>query len=141
MKNPRKSAARLAVVQALYEMDIRDEIIRAASFRPDNKKIDKKFFEILVGEAPSRFETADAMIRESLAENWSFERLEAILKAVLRTAIAEFFLYPETPAPVIISEYVGIAARFFDSPAETGFVNAALDKISKRIRGGSPNAS
>ncbi len=77
----------------------------------------------------------DARIRACLSETVSFDQLDLTLKCILRAGIAEFYANPELDAPVIITEYVGIARSFYDR-MEVALVNAVLDKFGKVVRGG-----
>ncbi|MGJ8563683.1 MAG: transcription antitermination factor NusB [Alphaproteobacteria bacterium] len=143
--NPQKRrAARLSAVQALYQMDISQEpsknVVR--EFRnhrfghedePGMLVADEDFFEDIILGVVSRQADIDAMIAEHLSEKWTLKRLDMTLRAIMRAASYEIMCRPDVPAPVIIDEYVAVAADFFDG-SEPGFVNGALDKIAKKTR-------
>ncbi|HLK23197.1 MAG TPA: transcription antitermination factor NusB [Caulobacteraceae bacterium] len=139
-----RSVARLAAVQALYQMEtagtgaeavIRefaehrfDRDIDGASLAP----ADEAYFAELVRGVVAAQKRLDVAIRRRLAKGWRLERVDATLRALLR--VAAFELVGEgPPAPVVIDEYVEIAKSFFDGP-EPGFVNAALDAIARDER-------
>ena len=69
---------------------------------------------------------------EKHAQNWRMERMAAVDRNVLRTAVAEFLAYPKTPKPVIINEALEIA-RKFSTPESVTFINGVLDSVAKDI--------
>ena len=77
----------------------------------------------------------DPTVDELLAEGWRMARLDATVRAILRTGAFELFGRDDVPAKVVIDEYVDIANAFFDGP-EAGFINAALDKCARKARPG-----
>ena len=140
-----RSAARLAAVQALYQMEmegtplakllhefhqhrlgatIEDEIYEVA-------EID--FFDDIVSGADARREEIDGLISARLAEGWSLERLDRPMRAILRAGAYELVARADVPVATVISEYVDVAHAFYDK-RETGFVNGLLDAIAKEAR-------
>ena len=75
----------------------------------------------------------DRAIAGSLSENWKLERVDSILRAILRCAVFELVARRDVPAKVVIDEYVAVAGAFFGGD-EPGFVNGALDTIARRKR-------
>jgi len=75
----------------------------------------------------------DAAISQHLSDKWPLRRLDATLRALLRSATYELQKRPDVPALVIINEYMSIATEFF-SGKEPGMVNGVLDKIAKHTR-------
>jgi N utilization substance protein B len=140
-----RSAARLAAVQALYQMDI------VATPLPDilaefeshwmgqrvegdqYQKAEAAFFRDVVTGVVREQRAIDPLVDDVLAENWPLKRIEAILRAVLRAGAYELSHRADVPARVVISEYVDVAAAFLDRE-ETGMVNAVLDKLARRMR-------
>lgn len=130
-----RTAARIAVVQALYEQEINirhvdhdkkaHELAKANEF----KRINKKLFGEVLTKATEDIANIDERIKQNLSEEWSFERIGGVLRSILRAALAENEL-PEAKPKLIISEYVNIAGMFFDDK-ETGFVNGILAKMLK----------
>ena len=68
----------------------------------------------------------DRAIAASLSEKWKLERVDSILRAILRCGVFELVARRDVPAKVVIDEYVAVAGAFFGGD-EPGFVNAALD--------------
>jgi N utilization substance protein B len=66
------------------------------------------------------------------APNWKIERMATVDRNLLRTGVAEFLGYPQTPKPVIINEALEIARRF-SAPESVQFINAVLDAVGKDL--------
>jgi len=144
----RRTAARLAAVQAVYEMEMAERSADAVlhDFAADrwaavggeggpSRRIDPDaaFLGDLVRGTAGRLADLDGMIGPALSAEWPIERLEAVLRAILRVGAYELFARPDVPLRVIISEYVDIAHAFFDAK-EAGLVNAVLDRIGRVLR-------
>ena len=138
----RRSAARLAAVQALYSMEITgvtaEEALDEFRQRLDEPRgrmaaPDGDLVAFLVTGTTAEAEPLDAVIGRSLARDWSADRLEAVLRAILRAGAYEIKSRPQTPARVAISEYVDVAHAFYAGP-EPGLVNAVLDKVARELR-------
>jgi N utilization substance protein B len=140
-----RSAARLAAVQALYQMDIVATPLPNILAEFENhwigqqvegdqyRKAEAAFFRDIVMGTVREQRAIDPLVDEVLAENWPLKRVEAILRAVLRAGAYELSHRADVPARVVINEYVDVAAAFLDQE-ETGMVNAVLDKLARRTR-------
>jgi len=142
-----RRAARLAAVQALYQMEIAGSTTAQALSdfdtgklpRPDGDVLvgdiegDLDLFKTLVEKAVDRQLTLDRAIARHLSKGWKLERLDAVARAILRAGAAELEQRADIPVAVVIDEYVEIAKGFFDGP-EPGFVNATLDACAKDLR-------
>jgi N utilization substance protein B len=133
-----RSVARLAAIQALYQMELSGAGVEAvvrefAAHRFDRDlegerlaAADEVFFaELLRGVVADR-QNIDTRISAHLADGWRLERLDATVRAILRCGVFELGTIG-TPAQVAIDEYVEIAKSFFGQGPETGFVNGLLD--------------
>lgn len=141
-----RTVARLAAVQALYQMEISgvgvEAVVREFSdhrFETDLEgeplaEGDKAYFGDLVRGAVTDQVEVDRAIVKRLATGWRLERLDATLRAVLRAGAWELKARAEVPVEVLVDEYVEIAKAFFDE-AEAKFVNAALDGVARDVRG------
>src|SRR5919205_4539127 len=89
------------------------------------------FADDLFRVATDRVSEIDTLI-EKHAENWRMERMAAVDRNLLRTAVAEFIAYPKTPKPVIINEALEIA-RKFSTPESVTFINGVLDSVAKEM--------
>ncbi len=81
--------------------------------------------------ATLREEEVDALIQKH-AQNWRLERMPAVDRNLLRTAVAEMLGYPKTPAAVIINETLEIARRYA-APESIHFLNGVLDAIGREL--------
>ncbi|MBL6946147.1 MAG: transcription antitermination factor NusB [Rhodospirillales bacterium] len=146
-----RSAARLAAVQAIYEMELAersaDAVLREfaerrwdllAADRTAMESVsrldpDTAFLGELVRGVAERNSDLEGMISPALSSEWPLERLEAVLRAILKAGAFELFARSDVPVRVVISEYVDIAHAFFEGK-ETGLVNAVLDRIGRVLR-------
>ncbi len=135
-----RHAARLGAVQALYQMEMSgsgaEEVAREfAEHRFAELPVmpDEDFFGAVVTGVPQHQVEIDRAIAASLSEKWKLERVDSILRAILRAAVYELVARRDVPAKVVIDEYVAVAGAFFGAD-EPGFVNAALDTIARRKR-------
>jgi N utilization substance protein B len=147
-----RSAARLAAVQALYQMDIVATPLPNILAEFENhwighevegdqyRKAESAFFRDIVTGTVREQRAIDPLVDEVLTENWPLKRVEAILRAVLRAGAYELSHRADVPARVVINEYVDVAAAFLDQE-ETGMVNAVLDKLARRTRAAEFQAS
>ncbi|SMQ62824.1 NusB antitermination factor [Devosia lucknowensis] len=137
-----RGAARLAAVQALYQMDIgratlEDTLAQFGAFHLGREiegeqylPADADFFrQIVSGVAKHQLEV-DPAVDKALAEGWPIERVDATLRAILRAAAFELLRRKDIPARVVITEYVDVARAFYEDDA-SGLVNGALDSIAR----------
>ena len=139
----RRSAARLAAVQALYSMEITgvsaeqaiDEFRQRQEDEPKGRlaQPDGDLVTFLVHGATTEGPLLDEMIGHALARDWTVDRLEAVLRAILRAGAFELKARPQTPARVAITEFVDVAHAFYAGP-EPKMVNAVLDKVARVLR-------
>jgi transcription antitermination protein NusB len=140
-----RSAARLAAVQALYQMDLAqtdllDVIAEFNALRfgagaedPAFKDADRMFFADVLKGVVRRQREIDPMVDQQLAEGWRLTRIDSILRAILRGGTLELVERPDVPARVVITEYVNVAHSFFEGD-EPRVVNGVLDKLARRLR-------
>ena len=140
-----RSAARLAAVQALYQMEMEgtplarllhefhEHRLGATIEDETYAEAEVDFFDDLVSGADARRTEIDALIAARLADGWSLERLDRPMRAILRAGAYELVARPDVPVATVISEYVDVAHAFYDK-RETGFVNGLLDAIAKAAR-------
>ncbi len=140
-----RSVARLAAVQALYQMEVSgigsEAVIRefldhrfgAELEGEDLAPADEAYFTRIVRGTVEHQGSIDRAILRRLAEGWKLERLDATVRAILRAASFEL-THEAAPSEVVINEYVELAKSFFEGP-EPGFVNGALDAVARDARG------
>lgn len=144
-KRKGRSAARLAAVQALYQVEV-------GGMRPDvaildfvGKRIDedldgislagldRALFGELVRGIHGESEQLDDMLSAVLADDWPVERLDSVLRLILRAGAYELASRPETPTRTAIAEYVDLAHAFFGGK-EPGMANGVLDRLARALR-------
>jgi N utilization substance protein B len=140
-----RASARLAAVQALYQMELSgqgtdaviEEFIELRfGMDVDGDQIyeaDAAFFGDLVRGVIEHQTQIDRAIDEFLAQDWPLARLEAILRALLRPAAFELLIRGDVPARVVLNEYVDLGSAFFGE-AETVFANGVLNRLARSVR-------
>jgi N utilization substance protein B len=146
-KANRRGAARLAAVQALYQMDIAgtglNDILAEFESHWIGREVEgaqylpaeAAFFRDVVSGVVREQRKLDPLIDNVLSQGWPLKRIEAIMRAVLRAGAYELELRSDVPARVVVAEYVDVANAFVDRD-ETGMVNAVLDQIARQLRAG-----
>lgn len=140
-----RTVARLAAVQALYQMELAGEGVDTVIAEFSNHRFDADmegeplaeadedyFAEIVRGVVGSQRDI-DSAVKARLASNWRLERLDSTLRALLRAGAWELRDRQDVPREIVIDEYVELAKAFFDD-AEAKFVNAALDGVARDVR-------
>lgn len=138
--NDARHAARLAAVQALYQMEMNGSGAEEVGQEFVEHRFaelpvvpDQEFFSAILNGVPPHQVEIDRAIAGALSQNWKLERVDSILRAILRCGVFELVARRDVPARVVIDEYVAVADAFFGGD-EPGFVNAALDAIARRKR-------
>ena len=141
----RRSAARLAAVQALYQMEVTGKGLKETraefeSFWIGNeiegvqyKDADTAFFSDILTGVVSAQGPIDRLIDKALAAGWALSRIDSVMRAILRAGAYELKERADVPARVAIKEYVDIASAFF-GPEEAGMINAVLDALARQCR-------
>lgn len=141
----KRGAARLAAIQALYQMDIAGtgvleiaaeyETFRLGREIDDIQYLaaDAQWFRAIIAGVVAEQKQLDPMIRAALPEAWPLSRLDSTLRAILRAGLWELKNRPIVPVAVVVSEYVDIAKAFFGGE-EPKIVNAVLDRLARRVR-------
>jgi N utilization substance protein B len=142
----KRGVARLAAVQALYQMDVAGtgvlEVVAEYEAHRLGKEVDgtqyldadPQWFRAIVSGVVAEQTLLDPMIRQALTEDWPLSRLDSTLRAILRAGIWELKDRVDVPTAVIVSEYVDIAKAFY-TEEEPKLVNAVLDRLAYEIRG------
>ncbi|BBK43092.1 N utilization substance protein B [Allostella vacuolata] len=149
-----RRSARLAAVQALYQMEftrtsarqavaefVRHGLGTTADPTEDSgdeellEAPDRILFAAIVEGVQKRPAEFDTMIGQALSGEWKVERLEIILRSILRAGAFELSARPDTAPAIIINDYVDVAHAFF-TQKEPGLVNAVLDRLARSLRPG-----
>jgi N utilization substance protein B len=144
-KANKRGAARLAAVQALYQMDIAGAGVNDifAEFESHwlggevegDKYLpaESAFFKDVVSGVVRDQAKLDPLLDDALNKGWPLKRIDSIIRATLRAGAYELEHRKDVPARVVIKEYVDVAGAFVDGD-ETGMVNAVLDQIARQFR-------
>ncbi len=140
-----RSAARLAAVQALYQMDVTGKTlpdilsefetywiggeIEGERYNPAELAF---FRDILKGVLADQM-ALDNAVNDGLVASWPLARIDSVMRAILRAGAYELKKRRDVPAKVVIKEYVDIAGAFFGRE-ESGMVNAVLDGLGRSYR-------
>jgi N utilization substance protein B len=146
-KSERRSAARLAAAQALYQMEVADTGLKNILAEFEAHWIGQEvegdqynpaeivfFRDIVTGVLRDQL-AIDRGVDAALSRGWPLRRVEALMRAILRAAFYELRSRPDVPARAVITEYVDIAGAFFGSE-ESGMINAVLDTLAREARPG-----
>ncbi|MBO0903419.1 transcription antitermination factor NusB [Jiella sonneratiae] len=145
----KRGAARLAAVQALYQMDVggstlMETVAEYESFRlgreidgEQYRDADAAWFRDVVSGVVRQQTTIDPLIHTALPTDWPLARLDTTLRAILRAGAFEIRSRLDVPVAVIINEYVDVARAFY-AEEEPRLVNAVLDRIARQNRPDTP---
>ena len=143
-----RSAARLAAVQALYQMEMTGADWRAVVAEFDTHRLGAEIEGVQYRPAePAHFRATveaavmnqiaiDGITNRALVQRWPLGRIDSILRALFRAAGAEMVAHQDVPARVIVGEYLDIARAFFGTGKVVNFVNAVLDHMTREARPG-----
>ncbi|PWS36364.1 transcription antitermination factor NusB [Falsiroseomonas bella] len=145
-----RTGARVAAVQALFQSEqagespetVIEQFVRhrlgpneaEESFGEGRvPEADVRLFAKLVRAAASNIEPIDGALAEVLAKDWPLEKLDPVLRALLRAAGAELMQKNDPPMRVVINEYLDIAHGFFAGD-EPKFANGVLEALARKFR-------
>lgn len=151
-----RSLARMAAVQALYQMDLagadvadvideferlrfnaRKSVYEEANAGGDVENslrgADPVFFAEILRGVVRRQRDIDPMVDQQLASGWRLKRVDSILRAILRAGVFELVERPDVPARATLNEYINVAHAFFDGD-EPRVVNGVLDALARKLR-------
>jgi N utilization substance protein B len=141
----RRQAARLAAVQALYQwqegeaepaaiveqfLNVRIGEAGEGGMRRD---ADKPLFRDVVEGTAAHKDELEKTVSAALAENWTWGRIDRLVRAILLAGAYELTHRRDVPPRVAINEYVEIAHAFYDQ-RESTFVNSVLDRVARQER-------
>ena len=142
----RRSVARLAAVQALYQLEATSEadprsVVGEFVRHRFGQEIEgdrlgeadsELFADIVCGVTDDR-ERLDAEISAALTEDWPLQRLDAVLRAILRAGAFELVHQGDVPPRITLKEYTVIAHAFFTGK-EPGLANGVLNRLAHTLR-------
>tara|TARA_B100001245_G_scaffold59856_1_gene41244 strand:- start:318 stop:722 length:405 start_codon:yes stop_codon:yes gene_type:complete len=119
---------RVIIIQKLYSKFFNEE--ENLSF-PRHRF--KKFIKDVVNGTIERDDVINEEIKNHLDSDLKLKNIDKVFQIIIKSAIFEFLYKPKTSVNIIIKEYLN-ASNFFIEDSQTKYLNALLDKISKRIR-------
>ena len=123
-----KNNPRVIIIQKLYgKFFNKDESLTFPKHRF------KKFIKDVVNGTVERDEVINEEIKNHLNSDLNMKNLDKVFQVIIKSAIFEFLYKPKTSINIIIKEYLN-ASNFFIDESQTKYLNALLDKISKKIR-------
>lgn len=140
-----RSAARLAAVQALYQLEMEGTPIAVLLNEFHHHRLgatiedvtyaqaEESFFDDIVTGVDKRRAEIDALIAARLSAGWSLDRLDKPMRQILRAGTYELLARADVGTGSVISEYVDVAHAFYEK-REAGFVNGLLDAVAKDVR-------
>ena len=145
-----RTGSRVAAVQALFQAEqgptspetVIDEFIRfrlgaieGSDGFEDGRvhDVDVKLFARIVRAAVSGQDRLDPMLAEALSADWKMDRLDPVLRALMRAGAAELAMPDGLPAKVVINEYLDVAHGFFEGD-EPRMANGVLDRMAHLLR-------
>ena len=93
----------------------------------------KKFIKDVVIGTFERDDVINDEIKNHLDSDLNMKNLDKVFQIIIKSAIFEFLYKPKTSINIIIKEYLN-ASNYFIDESQTKYLNALLDKISKKIR-------
>ena len=141
----RRSAARLAAVQALYQIDLAGAaaetvLTEFVKFRLGHEidgvsyvAADPELFSAIVRGASARRTDIDGMLTAALDAQLPLERLELLLRAILRAGAYELLARGDTHPRIILTDYIEVAKAFY-AGRESAMINGVLDHLAHRLR-------
>lgn len=141
----KRGVARLAAVQALYQMDVGEVplssvISEFTAFRLGKEldgeqylEADEQWFKSIVSGVVDDQKFLDPFIHKALAEDWPLRRIDSLLRAIMRSGAYELLRRKDVPPKVIISEYIDVTKAFYQED-EPGLVNGVLDRLARELR-------
>ena len=128
LKDKKSKSVRVKIIQKIY----------SNMLNPDNpitynKSQYKKFIKDVVSGTIEREELIESEIKKHLVDDIDLKRTDKLLKIILFSATFELLFKHNNPIKVIVSEYLK-ASEFFLENIQIKYLNAILDKLSKRIR-------
>lgn len=141
----KRGSARLAAVQAIYQMDLSSTPVAEVVQEYENIRIgqevdgdtyleaDLGWFRGIVAGVVELQTELDPMINDALPDDWPLSRIDTLLRAVMRSGSFELLKRKDVPAKVVINEYLDVAKAFFNED-EPRLVNGVLNRIARELR-------
>ena len=106
----------------------KEELDKMAIHSPDDMLLEQ-----LINLSDEKKINIELLIKDTLIEKYSFNKLDKVIKAILCLATLELLYFGEVPAKIIIDEYVSLTKTFYDN-SEAGFINKVIDVLAHKTR-------
>tara|TARA_Y100001970_G_scaffold267375_1_gene357341 strand:- start:4753 stop:5148 length:396 start_codon:yes stop_codon:yes gene_type:complete len=123
-----KNNPRVIIIQKLYGKLINNE---ESLIFPKHRF--KKFIKDIVNGTLERDDVINVEVDKYLKEEFDVKKMDKVFQVIIKSAIFELLYRPKTSKKIIIKEYLN-ASNYFIDVSQTKYLNALLDKISKKIR-------
>tara|TARA_Y100000996_G_scaffold329962_1_gene266139 strand:- start:78 stop:482 length:405 start_codon:yes stop_codon:yes gene_type:complete len=123
-----KNNPRVIVIQKLYGIYFNKDVNLTFP-----KHRFKKFIKDVVKGTIERDEVINDEISKHLNTDLNLKKLDKVFQVIVKCAIFELLYKQKISSKIIINEYLK-ASNFFINDGQTKYLNALLDKISKKIR-------
>ncbi len=142
----KRGAARLAAVQALFQMDASGAGVLEIAAEYETHRLgqmidgeqyldaDAAWFRGILSGVVKEQKKLDPIIHEALQEDWPLSRIDSTLRAILRAGVYELIERKDVPVAVVVSEYLDVTQAFYDDGDEPKLVNAVLDRVARQVR-------
>ena len=128
ISNNSKQSPRVIIIQKLYGKFFNDD---ESLVFPKHRF--KKFIKDIVTGTIERNEVLIDEIEKNLGNDLNFNNFDKVFQVILKSATYEFLYKPNVSINIIIKEYLN-ASNFFLEESQTKYLNALLDKMSKKLR-------
>ena len=123
-----KTNPRVIIIQKLYgNFFNKDETLTYPKHRF------KKFIKDIVNGTIERNDLITEELETHFKEDLILSHLDKLFQVIIKCAFFEFLYKTKTSSKIIIKEYLN-ASNFFLDESQTKYLNALLDKISKKVR-------
>ena len=123
-----KSYPRVIIIQKLYSNFFnKDEDLTFPKHRF------KKFIKDIVNGTIERNDFITEELETHLKQDLILSHLDKLFQVIIKCAVFELLYKPKTSSKIIIKEYLTASNSFLED-SQTKYLNALLDKISKKIR-------
>ncbi|MDR0632273.1 MAG: transcription antitermination factor NusB [Holosporaceae bacterium] len=138
-----RSMARYHAVQVVYRAEITKSSLEKILGESKNcneifitenistSQMDEAFFRRLIKTMDENLPKIDEIVSNNLSDNWRMDRLDSVIKAILRLGTTELLYFEDIPSNVVFNEYIEISKSFFGK-SEAAFVNGLLNSINPR---------
>ncbi|MCR4901215.1 MAG: transcription antitermination factor NusB [Treponema sp.] len=125
---------RILAFQGLYSWDVSqsplEEVLKFSWLQSDKEDEEQIFAAMIISGTVEHIKEIDALITKHISSNWTFERINKVSLAILRTSVYQMKFQAGVEPKIVIDEAVNIAREY--GPEDSyKFINAVLDKIGK----------